>query len=120
MADERRFNRMDPSRDLAGQPEQPPNPRSDPARDRAPARPSGKLGAMNRPLETLREKLAAGVLPKSLPVRATRGKGDGQLCSGCDTPIEPAHIQYELDFGAGQILRLHADCELGWRRETRN
>jgi hypothetical protein len=70
--------------------------------------------------KSIRAKIATNALPKVLPRSATRGKGDGEPCSGCDAPIEPAHVQYELDFGGGQIIRFHADCERTWRTETGN
>ncbi len=76
--------------------------------------------SMNRPTKFIRAKLAANTLPRTLPTSLMRGKGDGQPCSGCDTPIDPVHIEYTLDFGGGQIIRFHADCEQAWRRATGN
>jgi len=82
--------------------------------------PDTRRSAAPAPLARIRNKLTANLLPKTRPGSATRRKGDGQPCSGCDTPIDPVHIQYDMDFGGGQIIRLHADCERGWRRETGN
>jgi hypothetical protein len=63
----------------------------------------------------IRAKLTANALPETVPVRAKLGKGDGQSCSGCDTPIEPAHKEWVLEFGAAAeeevTIRFHADCE---------
>ena len=72
---------------------------------------------MATPLASIRAKLAAGALPKAPPARVARGKGDGQRCSGCEEPIDPTRVRYELDFGDGQTLRLHAHCERYWRKE---
>ncbi len=67
---------------------------------------------------SIRAKLVSNALPRTRPERWTLGKGDGRLCSGCDTPIDPVQFQYELDFGGESIVRLHADCEQIWRAET--
>jgi hypothetical protein len=70
--------------------------------------------------KSIRFKLASNTLPRTLPRTLTREKGDGQPCSGCDTPIDPVHVMYVLDFGGGQLIRFHADCERAWRVETGN
>jgi hypothetical protein len=75
------------------------------------------LPFMATPLATVRAKLVAGTLPRAQPARIMRGRGDGQRCSGCEEPIDPTRVRYELDFGDGQTLRLHAHCERYWRRE---
>ena len=31
-----------------------------------------------------------------------------------------AHVEYDLEFEAGQSMRLHVDCEQTWRAETGN
>jgi hypothetical protein len=75
-------------------------------------------------IRIIRDKLTASALPEVVPLRAKLGKGDGQLCSGCDTPIEPAHKEWVLEFGAAAeeevVIRFHADCERLWRAETGN
>jgi len=69
----------------------------------------------------IREKLAAGTLPRDAPPMTATGPGNGHLCDGCDTPIAPDQIQYEFEADR-RFIRFHVWCGLLWeayRRETR-
>jgi hypothetical protein len=87
-----------------------------------PKRENRRLHELSR---IFRAKLTANALPEVVPLRAKLGTGDGQLCSGCDTPIEPAHKEWVLEFAVAAeeeevVIRFHADCERIWRAETGN
>jgi hypothetical protein len=71
---------------------------------------------MATPLAAIRAKIAAGTLPRILPARVTRGRGDGQPCSGCEQPIDRVRVRYELDFGDERVVQFHAHCERYWRK----
>jgi hypothetical protein len=66
-------------------------------------------------IRIIREKIKTNALPTVVPLRAKSGKGDGQACSGCDTPIEPVHTEWVLEFAGVGTVRFHADCERIWR-----
>jgi hypothetical protein len=70
-------------------------------------------------LTTIRAKLQAKTIPSTVPLRARVGPGDGQDCSDCDLPMASGPV-WELEFPGVQIIRLHAECEMYWRTETRN
>jgi hypothetical protein len=60
--------------------------------------------------ERIRDRLAAGTLPRDIPRRLWPGYGGGQPCAGCDEPILPAQVEYELEMGDGRSFRLHTGC----------
>jgi hypothetical protein len=80
--------------------------------------PGPRLG--RTPVRAILAKLRANALPSSLPASARRTTGDGQPCAGCGEPLRPSHVTYELDFGGGRTIRLHAECERIWREATGN
>jgi len=69
----------------------------------------------------IREKLAAGRLPRDAPPMTATGQGTGNLCDGCDTPIDRDQMQYEFEAPGRRFIRLHVWCGLLWeayRREA--
>jgi hypothetical protein len=74
---------------------------------------------MSGPLRTIRAKLRTNVLPSTTPLRARVTEGYGQDCSACDFPMDGGPV-WEVEFPGGQLIRLHAECEMYWRRETGN
>jgi len=67
-----------------------------------------------RPLA--RERIAKGQLPRSTFSRMWGGHGTGQVCSLCDKPIHPYHIEYEIEYPEA-TLRFHTACLSAWQRE---
>jgi len=66
--------------------------------------------------QKIREKLAAGTLPHHDAGGITfAGYGTGQLCDGCDTPILPAEMEYEVETRERRSIRFHVRCVLLWQ-----
>ena len=63
----------------------------------------------------VRQRLAAGLLPKSGEARLTLNLGPISLCDGCGSPITGMECIAELH--DGRKLRLHAICMEAWQRE---
>jgi hypothetical protein len=64
--------------------------------------------------EKIREKQAAGTLPNAGGISFS-GYGTGQICDGCDTPILPAEMEYEVEPRDRRIFRFHVRCVLLWQ-----
>ena len=60
--------------------------------------------------ERIRDRLAAGTLLRDIPRQLWPGYGGGQPCAGCEEPILPAQVEYELEMGDGCSFRLHTGC----------
>ncbi len=71
------------------------------------------------PLETLREKLQSGVLPRKPFVKTWRGHGTGKPCDGCELPITPSEHEVEGDRLDGGVIRFHPACYDAWWHERR-
>jgi hypothetical protein len=67
-------------------------------------------------IETIRDKLARGLLPTELPLNLWVSRGKGRACDGCGLPIGPPRIEHEFDFANGRIVRFHEACTVTWRR----
>ncbi|HEU5321147.1 MAG TPA: hypothetical protein VFX28_10115 [Methylomirabilota bacterium] len=69
--------------------------------------------------EKIRDKLDRGVLPREAPGKMYAGFGQGHPCDGCDQPIAPTQVEYELDSSEGRSIRLHLGCAGLWEAERR-
>lgn len=69
--------------------------------------------------DKIRSKLAAKLLPTGEPVKTWAGHGRGTLCAGCDEPIRPFQIQYELETADKARFPLHQGCHGLWAAEHR-
>jgi hypothetical protein len=58
-------------------------------------------------VQKIREKIAAGTLPRDAPGMTFAGFGTHQHCDGCDTPILPAEMEYEVPVRDGRTIRPH-------------
>lgn len=67
--------------------------------------------------QKIRDKLTEGVLPRTAPPNIYAGYGQGDLCAGCDHPIDHDEVEYE--FGNGQRVRMHLGCAALWQAELR-
>jgi hypothetical protein len=68
---------------------------------------------------TIRDKLSAGVLPKT-PCRMTwYGPGRTVRCMACDEAIRPDQVEVECDLPDGGTLVLHQDCYEVWAAMSR-
>ena len=65
----------------------------------------------------VREKIAAGTLPRAAPKKMWVGNGNGRPCDVCGRPIAPDQIEYEPDFPDHPPLRLHQACLDVWHQE---
>lgn len=65
--------------------------------------------------EKIRQKMRDGLLPRDRPARVWAGYGTGDLCAGCDRPIEPEDVEYE--FGDGEVIRMHLGCAAVWEAQ---
>jgi hypothetical protein len=69
----------------------------------------------------VRDKLLSGKLTVT---KVTVGKGTGKMCIGCDRPIPPDGIEYQLDLpdpASGTPIQLWFDerCLASWREERK-
>jgi hypothetical protein len=72
------------------------------------------------PVETVREKLHAGVLPLDDPLKVWAGIGSGDACSACEKPILRAQTEYEVQYyDERPPIRLHVECYGVWEVERR-
>jgi hypothetical protein len=69
------------------------------------------------PLETLREKLHSGVLPREPFVKTWCGPGTGKPCDVCEVPITPIEREVKGDRLAGGVIRFHTACYDAWWHE---
>jgi hypothetical protein len=74
---------------------------------------------MSAPVETLREKLHSGVLPRERFVKTWRAPGTGKLCTVCELPITPIEHEVEGDRLDGGVMRFHPACYDAWWHERR-
>ena len=70
-------------------------------------------------VQKIREKIAAGTLPRDAPGMTFAGFGTHQHCDGCDTPILPAEMEYEVPVRDGRTIRLYVRCVLLWEMYRR-
>jgi hypothetical protein len=64
---------------------------------------------------TIREKLAAGILPHDARGITFSSFGTGRVCDGCDTPILPTEMEYEVQARDRGTIRFHVTCVLLWQ-----
>jgi hypothetical protein len=64
--------------------------------------------------DKIREKVTAGTLPDVGGITFA-GFGTGQTCDGCDTPILPAEMEYEVEARDRRTFRFHVRCVLLWQ-----
>jgi hypothetical protein len=68
----------------------------------------------------IRDRVAAGLLPRSDCTTTWFGYGNGRLCPGCDQPIRPTDIEVECDLPNGTTLHFHRHCFDVWTRTRRD
>jgi hypothetical protein len=79
--------------------------------------------AQHDPTAIIRAKLLATELPTAPPAKVWVGKGTGKPCMGCDRPIAPDLIEYELDYPDPAAhkptitLRFDQRCLAVWHKE---
>ena len=69
--------------------------------------------------DRVRQKLAAGTLPRETPVMLWAGWGTGGVCAACEEPIRAFQAEYELEYKESPSFRLHAGCHGFWDVEHR-
>jgi hypothetical protein len=67
--------------------------------------------------EKIREKMKGGLLPRNRPPKISAGYGNGELCAGCDRPIQPEEVEYE--FHNGMEVRMHIGWAAVWEAQQR-
>ena len=72
---------------------------------------------MSRLAETIRHKLATGVLPARGPVEVRLGHGQGKPCSACEGRILHSQPEYEVEDRTGFTVRFHLGCFGLWEAE---
>jgi len=65
----------------------------------------------------IRDKLAAGRLPRKPPSKVWAGTATRKTCAACDTVIEESDIEVELETGPGETFYLHRRCHEVWNEE---
>jgi hypothetical protein len=73
-------------------------------------------------IAAVRAKLQSGQLPSSTPMKVWVGKGTKRPCMGCDRPVAPEEIEYEVDLpgrsdAEGVTLIFDQRCLAIWHRE---
>ena len=69
--------------------------------------------------EIVREKINAGALPLTDPVKLWAGIGSGKLCAVCELTILPSQTEYEPEYQDRAPIRLHVGCHGLWEAERR-
>jgi hypothetical protein len=71
--------------------------------------------------QKIREKIAAGTLPREGSGSGTTfaGFGTHQRCDGCDAPILPGEMEYEVPVRDRPTMRFHVRCVLLWEMYRR-
>lgn len=67
-----------------------------------------------------RKRIERHELPRQEPSHIWGGRGSGQPCSLCHSPILPSECEYELEqceAGIVRVYRLHVACETVWQLE---
>lgn len=67
----------------------------------------------------IRDKIAAGVLPRQDCRMTWYGPGTGGICVACDRLIGRDQVEVECDLGVGGVIRLHQRCHDHWTRQWR-
>jgi hypothetical protein len=60
--------------------------------------------------DILREKIAAGDLPREDYFRLRIDYGRGRRCAVCEQPILRSQVEHEMGFANGQVLSMHFSC----------
>jgi hypothetical protein len=72
---------------------------------------------MDRPSlrDVILRKLDDGALPTKPPNKMYAGHGSGATCDACGEAIQPAQVEYELNYpDEHRTLRLHLHCAGLW------
>jgi hypothetical protein len=67
----------------------------------------------------VREKLAAGRLPREDHIKLWAGYGRNRPCAACEQIILPAQVEHELEFEDGRIVSMHIACAGLYEAERR-
>ena len=68
--------------------------------------------------DKIREKVTTGALP-DVGAITFADFGTGLICDGCDTPILPGEMEYEVPVRDRPSLRFHVRCVLLWEMYRR-
>ena len=68
-----------------------------------------RLAAHTHYAERVFKNISQGALPLQPPDRIYGGYGSGQQCDGCEDPVLPHQVEYELHVGEARY-RLHLVC----------
>ena len=75
---------------------------------------------MDQPISVLiREKLAAGRLPREHFPRIRSGPGNGDTCDGCEATVARAQMMMESLDAGGRRVQFHVGCYYVWVVERR-
>jgi hypothetical protein len=70
---------------------------------------------MDRPISVLiREKLAAGRLPRDHFPRIRSSPGNGETCDGCEATVARAQMMMESLDARGRQVQFHVGCYYVW------
>jgi len=69
--------------------------------------------------QKIRDKIAAGTLPRDASGTTFAGFGTHQVCDGCDAPILPGEMEYEVPVRDRPTIRFHVRCVLLWEMYRR-
>jgi hypothetical protein len=72
---------------------------------------------MERTIEKILTRVAAGLLPRHPPRTIWAGFGSGRPCDGGGEPIGTGEVEYELDFESSRTIRFHVACDGIWRAQ---
>lgn len=70
-------------------------------------------------VDRVRDKLAAGTLPREDPVKLWLGLGTGARCAACDETLRRSDSEYELQFERRPPILLHHRCHAMWEAQRR-
>jgi hypothetical protein len=69
--------------------------------------------------DTIREKFAAGHLPREDHIKLWADCGGGRLCVACEQTILPTQTEHELEFADGRRIQMHLGCAGLYEAERR-
>lgn len=72
-----------------------------------------------RPSDKISERVDRGLLPSAPATKMFGGQGTGQRCAGCDLPIAPSEMEYEIDDVSGRTIYFDSVCSFLWMAELR-
>jgi hypothetical protein len=70
-------------------------------------------------VETIRQKIVAGLLPCDQCRVLWAGPGSGSPCAVCGRPVSSEELEYECEQSNRSVIRFHYACYVLWDQNCR-